>query len=77
MAPVSWNGSTVLYQRGIRPFFLKHQAAMDSVVSDLTGKAKSIANKVTKEGRARTHKHTGDQEGRARTCEHTHRRPRG
>ncbi|CAL8297018.1 unnamed protein product [Arctogadus glacialis] len=49
MAPVSWNGSTVLYQRAIRPFFLKHQAAMDSVVSDLTGKARSIANTVTKE----------------------------
>ena len=54
---MSWNGSTVLYQRAIRPFFLKHQAAMDSVVSDLTGKARSIANTVTKEGRTHAHTH--------------------
>ncbi|XP_068435971.1 receptor expression-enhancing protein 6-like isoform X2 [Clinocottus analis] len=50
MAPVSWNGSEILYNRVIRPFFLKHQAAMDSVVSDLTAKAKNITESVTKEG---------------------------
>ncbi|KAM4624990.1 receptor expression-enhancing protein 6 isoform 1-T2 [Polymixia lowei] len=49
MAPVSWNGSAILYQRVVRPFFLKHQAAMDSMVKDLSGKAKSMAESVTKE----------------------------
>uniref|UniRef100_A0A665V6A5 Receptor expression-enhancing protein n=1 Tax=Echeneis naucrates TaxID=173247 RepID=A0A665V6A5_ECHNA len=50
MAPVTWNGSEILYQRVIRPFFLKHQAAMDNVVSDLTSKAKNMTENVTKEG---------------------------
>ncbi|XP_029901068.1 receptor expression-enhancing protein 6 [Myripristis murdjan] len=49
MAPVSWNGSQILYSRVIRPFFLKHQAAMESVVDDLSSKAKSVAENVTKE----------------------------
>lgn len=50
MAPVTWNGSEVLYKRVIRPFFLKHQAAMDNVVSDLTSKAKNLTETMTKEG---------------------------
>uniref|UniRef100_UPI0037E7DB69 receptor expression-enhancing protein 5 isoform X2 n=1 Tax=Semicossyphus pulcher TaxID=241346 RepID=UPI0037E7DB69 len=50
MAPVTWNGSDILYNRVIRPFFLKHQAAMDNMVSDLSNKAKDITNTVTKEG---------------------------
>lgn len=54
MAPVTWNGSDILYKRVIRPFFLKHQSAMDTVVSDLTAKAKSITENVTKEGQSPT-----------------------
>lgn len=50
MAPVAWNGSDILYKRAIRPFFLKHQSTMDTVVSDLTSKAKNITDTVTKEG---------------------------
>ncbi|KAF3845272.1 hypothetical protein F7725_008435, partial [Dissostichus mawsoni] len=50
MAPVTWNGSDMLYKRVIRPFFLKHQAAMDTMVSDLSAKAKNITESVTKEG---------------------------
>ncbi|KAF0044040.1 hypothetical protein F2P81_003198 [Scophthalmus maximus] len=49
MAPVTWNGSDILYTRVIRPFFLKHQAAVDNVVSDLTTTAKNITDAVTKE----------------------------
>lgn len=49
MAPVSWNGSGVLYARVVRPFFLKHQSTMDTVVNDLSGKAKGLADTVTKE----------------------------
>lgn len=50
MAPVTWNGSEILYKRVIRPFFLKHQATMESMVSDLSAKAKNITETVTKEG---------------------------
>ncbi|XP_036377311.1 receptor expression-enhancing protein 6 isoform X3 [Megalops cyprinoides] len=49
MAPISWNGSQVLYLRVVRPFFLKHEAAVDSVVNDLSGKAMSAAENVTRE----------------------------
>lgn len=51
MAPVSWNGSQIIYTRVVRPFFLKHEAAFDNVVSDLSGKAKSAAESVAKEGK--------------------------
>ncbi|XP_043078931.1 receptor expression-enhancing protein 6-like [Puntigrus tetrazona] len=50
MAPYSWNGSQIIYTRVVRPFFLKHEAAFDNVVSDLSGKAKSAAESVAKEG---------------------------
>ncbi|KAM7376112.1 hypothetical protein PAMP_005859 [Pampus punctatissimus] len=49
MAPVTWNGSEILYKRVIRPFFLKHESAMDNVVSDLSAKAKNMTKVVTKE----------------------------
>ncbi|XP_076013902.1 receptor expression-enhancing protein 5-like [Genypterus blacodes] len=49
MAPVSWNGSAILYKNVVRPFFLKHQSAMDNVVNDLSAKAKSVTQTVTKE----------------------------
>ncbi|XP_068607958.1 receptor expression-enhancing protein 6-like [Brachionichthys hirsutus] len=61
MAPVSWNGSSVLYNRVIRPFFLKHESAMDSVVNDLTSKAKDITGAITKEAVNRTLNHDKDQ----------------
>ncbi|KAL2097202.1 hypothetical protein ACEWY4_006409 [Coilia grayii] len=51
MAPVSWNGSQIIYTRLVRPFFLKHEATMDSMVHDLTGKAKDTAESITKEGK--------------------------
>lgn len=50
MAPVSWNGSKILYTRVIRPFFLKHEATMDNVVNNLSSTAKTITGTVTKEG---------------------------
>ncbi|KAJ8270129.1 hypothetical protein GJAV_G00110680 [Gymnothorax javanicus] len=49
MAPVSWNGSHIVYHRVIRPFFLEHQATMDNVVNDLGSKAKSAAENCSKE----------------------------
>ena len=50
MAPVAWNGSQILYNRVVRPFFLKHEATVDSMVNDLSGKAMNAAESVTREG---------------------------
>ncbi|MED6268704.1 Receptor expression-enhancing protein 5, partial [Characodon lateralis] len=61
MAPVTWNGSDILYTRVIRPFFLKHQATMDTVVSDLTAKAKNLTETVTKEAVHQALSHDKDQ----------------
>ncbi|KAL4656087.1 receptor expression-enhancing protein 5-like [Arapaima gigas] len=49
MAPVSWNGSQVLYNLVVRPLFLKHEAAMDRVVTDLSGKARIAVETLNKE----------------------------
>ncbi|XP_034419410.1 receptor expression-enhancing protein 5-like isoform X1 [Cyclopterus lumpus] len=61
MAPVTWNGSEILYKRVIRPFFLKHQVAMDSVVSDLSARAKTMTESVTLEAVNRALNHNKDQ----------------
>ncbi|XP_025920531.1 receptor expression-enhancing protein 6 [Apteryx rowi] len=50
MAPVSWNGSQVLYQKVIRPCFLKHHQAVDNVLSNLSTRALDAASVVTREG---------------------------
>lgn len=50
MAPVSWNGSHMLYKRLVRPLFLKHEATVDNMVCDLSGKAITAAETVTREG---------------------------
>ncbi|XP_045156059.1 receptor expression-enhancing protein 6 [Echinops telfairi] len=52
MAPGPWNGAAVLYHRAIRPLFLKHQATVDSLVSDLSGRALDAAAGLTREGPA-------------------------
>ncbi|OXB70321.1 UNVERIFIED_CONTAM: hypothetical protein H355_012501, partial [Colinus virginianus] len=49
MAPVSWNGSQVLYHNVIRPCFLKHHRAVDSVLGELSTKALDAASAVTRE----------------------------
>lgn len=50
MAPSPSNGAEFLYHRIIRPFFLKHEAQLDSVVKDLKDKAAETADVITKEG---------------------------
>lgn len=50
MAPVSWNGSQLIYTRLVRPFFLQHEATLDSVVKNLSGKARSAAQSAAAEG---------------------------
>ncbi|MGH0125500.1 UNVERIFIED_CONTAM: hypothetical protein FKN15_043350 [Acipenser sinensis] len=52
MAPVAWNGSQILYTRLVRPFFLKHQASVDSVVNELSGQAIHAAESLTRGGQA-------------------------
>uniref|UniRef100_A0A8C6VZ11 Receptor expression-enhancing protein n=2 Tax=Nothobranchius furzeri TaxID=105023 RepID=A0A8C6VZ11_NOTFU len=49
MAPVSWNGSQIIYNKVVRPAFLRHEAAVDNMVSDLSGKAMSAAENLTRE----------------------------
>ncbi|XP_066492525.1 receptor expression-enhancing protein 6-like [Tiliqua scincoides] len=48
MAPVSWNGSQVLYHSFIRPWFLKHHQTVDSVLSDLSSRAAHVASLSSK-----------------------------
>ncbi len=50
MAPVSWNGSQILYRHVVRPFFLKHEAKVDEMVSNIGGRAMSAAENATREG---------------------------
>lgn len=52
MAPVSWNGSEMIYRQVIRPFFLKHQSAMDNIVNDLSSKAMALSEDAAKKGEA-------------------------
>lgn len=54
MAPSPSNGAEFLYHRIIRPFFLKHEAQLDSVVKDLKDKAAETADTITKEGKEKT-----------------------
>ncbi|XP_034438875.1 receptor expression-enhancing protein 6 isoform X1 [Hippoglossus hippoglossus] len=49
MAPMAWNGSQVIYNRVVRPVFLRHEATVDNMVSDLSGKAMSAAENLTRE----------------------------
>ena len=50
MAPVAWNGSQVIYTRVVRPVFLRHEATVDGMMNDLSGKAMSAAEAMTREG---------------------------
>ncbi|NXP25564.1 REEP5 protein, partial [Scytalopus superciliaris] len=54
MAPSPSNGAEFLYNRIIRPFFLKHEAQLDSVVKDLKDKAAETADTITKEAKKAT-----------------------
>lgn len=46
--PVSWNGSDIIYTRVVRPFFMKHQTGIDSVMSKVSGKLDELADNATK-----------------------------
>lgn len=50
MAPTPTNGSVLIYNRIIRPFFLKNEAKIDDVVKNLKDKASDAADKIKDEG---------------------------
>ncbi|KAF1474261.1 Receptor expression-enhancing protein 5, partial [Pygoscelis antarcticus] len=54
MAPSPSNGAEFLYRRIIRPFFLKHEAQLDSAVKNLKDKAAETADTITKEAKKAT-----------------------
>ncbi|XP_006898058.1 PREDICTED: putative protein TPRXL-like [Elephantulus edwardii] len=49
MIPGPWNGSHILYQRVIRPLFLKHHAVVDGIMSDLSARVLDVAAGVTRD----------------------------
>ncbi|XP_070689078.1 receptor expression-enhancing protein 6 [Pempheris klunzingeri] len=49
MAPMSWNGSQVIYDKVVRPIFLRHEAMVDNMVSNLGGKAMTAAENLTRD----------------------------
>jgi len=44
--PTSWNGSTIIYQRAIRPAFMKYQSRVDTVIDDAADTANRLAAKA-------------------------------
>lgn len=50
MAPTPSNGSVQIYNRIIRPFFLKNEAKIDDVVKHMKDKASEAADKIKDEG---------------------------
>lgn len=51
MLPFSWNGSTFIYKRIIRPLFLKHEKDIDKVVDSATEVGEELVNEATKRKR--------------------------
>ncbi|KAM9104047.1 receptor expression-enhancing protein 6 isoform 2-T2 [Megaptera novaeangliae] len=49
MVPGPWNGAHMLYHRVIRPLFLKHHEAVDSIMSDLSGRTLDVAAGITRD----------------------------
>lgn len=51
MLPTSNNGAVVIYQRVVRPYFLKHQNTADEAIDKLADKAKEIVGDVLKKAK--------------------------
>ncbi|XP_053500836.1 receptor expression-enhancing protein 5 [Ictalurus furcatus] len=54
MAPTPSNGSVLIYTRIIRPFFLRNEARIDTVVKDIKDKASDAADKFKEEAKKAT-----------------------
>lgn len=50
MAPMTWNGSQIIYNKVVRPIFLRHETMVDNMVSNLGAKAMNAAENLTREG---------------------------
>lgn len=50
MAPTPSNGSSQIYNRIIRPFFLKNENKIDNVMQNIKDKASEAADKFKDEG---------------------------
>ncbi|XP_030652585.1 receptor expression-enhancing protein 6 isoform X1 [Nomascus leucogenys] len=48
MAPRPWNGALMLYQRVVRPMFLRHHGAVDRIMNNLSGRALDAAAGITR-----------------------------
>ncbi|XP_068210175.1 receptor expression-enhancing protein 5-like isoform X3 [Palaemon carinicauda] len=46
--PMSWNGSHVIYNRIIRPAFIKHQKEIDTVMGKVADKVNELADTASK-----------------------------
>lgn len=46
--PLSWNGSDMIYNRVIRPAFIKHQKEIDTAMSKVTDKVNELADTAAK-----------------------------
>lgn len=45
--PIENNGSVILYNKVVRPRFLKHQGNVDDAISNIAGAGKLSKNKLT------------------------------
>ncbi|KAM7393404.1 hypothetical protein PAMA_008184 [Pampus argenteus] len=54
MAPTPSNGSVLIYNRIIRPFFLKNEGQIDNVMKNLKDKASDAADKIKDEAKKAT-----------------------
>lgn len=48
MLPISSNGANVIYQKVVRPYFLKHQNTADEVIDKIADKAKEVVGDAFK-----------------------------
>ena len=44
MLPVSWNGSSYIYQKAIRPFVIQHQSKINEVVNTVREGASEVVH---------------------------------
>ncbi|XP_068127782.1 receptor expression-enhancing protein 5 isoform X1 [Hyperolius riggenbachi] len=61
MAPSPSNGAELLYNKIIRPIFLRHEGQIDRVVKDLKDKAAETADTIGKEAKRATINLLGDE----------------
>ncbi|XP_063820203.1 receptor expression-enhancing protein 5 isoform X2 [Pseudophryne corroboree] len=61
MSPHPSNGAELLYNKIIRPFFLKHEGEMDNLVKNIKDKAAETADTIGKEAKRATVNLLGDE----------------